>query len=747
MKKILISITAFAALLLPGRLQSQDYLLPAKLNGLFGYIDPRGSWIIPESYEQALPFSEGVAAVQYYGRWGFINRQGEMVIGADFSDAKPFSEGLACVKSGGKWGFIDHSGIWIIDPVYLAVSSFSEGKAVVFSETGFLFIDKDQNTLYNSGFRIARPFAESMAFVIKDNNKGFIDNNGVWLFETQFDDVYSYSEGLAMVTRSGKSGFINRRGEVKVRVDYDDATRFSQGLASVKVNKKWGYIDRSGDLAIQPSFDYAGPFENEFAVARMGDKYGLIDRTGDWVIRPKFGDLGQVSKTISLREEVEKMVTAGIREWERKGEFEKTSDYLNRVKKENRDKAIEEKTLDVIRLLAEKYITPGNAELGLYNADAEMFSVVIGGALPALLPVPIGEAEWVKNNWADAKIEPLNFSVYGENFLITELMASLKDKEYFYNASVDGVSASAFEITADLGEIVVSIPDMPVIMDYSRPMRKSRGTSDIDISIPGNPVSQDKVFAVVIGNEDYDTYQIDDNSDLNVDYAEVDARAFRDYLVKTFGVPEENITLLINATAGQINQSVAKLSALAKAYKGEAKLIFYYAGHGLPDERTREPYLVPVDVSGSDLEYAVSLENIYNRLTENEAERVMVFLDACFTGTGRGQGLVASRGIRIRPKSPFVLGNLIVFSATSSDQTAHAFHEKGHGMFTYHLLKKFQESNGQVKFGELAEYLENEVNRKSLLVNNQEQVPMVKVSPVFEYDWKDFTMMPELASW
>ncbi|MDZ7604764.1 MAG: hypothetical protein U5K79_04070 [Cyclobacteriaceae bacterium] len=48
-------------------------------------------------------------------------------------------------------------------------------------------------------------------------------------------------------------------------------------------------------------------------------------------------------------------------------------------------------------------------------------------------------------------------------------------------------------------------------------------------------------------------------------------RTFKKYLISTLGVPEENITLLINATAGQMKQSIARLSALAAAYEGEAQ--------------------------------------------------------------------------------------------------------------------------------------------------------------------------------
>ena len=728
---------------LPVQAISQEYLVPANQEGRYGFIDTAKAWAIREKFDKAFPFCEGVAAVSYYGKWGYIDRSGKWIIQPAYSDAKPFSEGLACVMSNGKGGFIDHAGNWVIEPQYFAVSSFSEGKAVIFTEQGFQFIDKEQRDLLGTRFKIARPFSEGAAYVVSDDDKGFIDHRGNWLFKTDYDDSWSFSEGMAMVMKSGKYGFIDRRGNLVIPLSFRDGTQFSEGMASVKIGKRWGYINKDGKVMIQPAFDYAGPFNFNYAPVRKDGHYGLIDQAGDWVIEPDFMDLGEMSKTSTLKEEVERMVTDQIRNWEIKGEFEKTPDYLQRVDQSKRDKEIQGETHKAINYLAGKYVKLGEAELGLYNADAEMFNLIIPGALPTLIPVPLDEAKWFKDNWNHIKLTDADYSIKGETFLITRLSATLGDTHYEYDASSNGVPAGDFEMTADLGQIVITIPNLPVwIKDNPVYLKKVAGTSDVDVSIPVNPVRQSNVFAVIIGNEDYSAYQVNGDGDINVDFAESDARTFKEYMTKTFGVPEENITLLVNATAGQINQSLAKLSALARAYEGKAELIFYYAGHGLPDEKTQEPYLIPVDVSSSDLTYAISLESVFNKLTENPSKRVTVFLDACFSGGGRNQSLVASRGIRIRPKSPFVMGNLVVFSASSGDESAYAYNEKGHGMFTYHLLKEFQESKGLVTYGSLAHDLQDEVNKKSLVINNRKQIPTVNVSPIFENDWQNFTFLP-----
>ena len=74
----------------------------------------------------------------------------------------------------------------------------------------------------------------------------------------------------------------------------------------------------------------------------------------------------------------------------------------------------------------------------------------------------------------------------------------------------------------------------------------------------------------------------------------------------------------------------------------------------------------------------------------------------------------------------------MVFSAAQGDETAYAYQAKSHGMFTYFLLKKLQESKGNVSYGELARYISEQVERSSLLENSKQQSPMTVAAPGLE---------------
>jgi parvulin-like peptidyl-prolyl isomerase len=264
-------------------------------------------------------------------------------------------------------------------------------------------------------------------------------------------------------------------------------------------------------------------------------------------------------------------------------------------------------------------------------------------------------------------------------------------------------------------------------------------TSDVDISIPTNIVTKTNTYALIIGNEDYSSYQPNLSTEVNVDFAKNDATIFKEYCIKTLGIPEKQVILVTNATAAIMNQKLSQINLLAKNENGNAELIFYYSGHGLPDEQTKEPYLIPVDVSGSTVQSGVKLQTVYDKLTEYPTKKVTVFIDACFSGGARNQGLLAQRSIKIKPQSIMLKGNLVVFTSSSGDESSGAYKDKQHGYFTYFLLKKLQDTKGDVTFKDLNDYLKLNVNKESIL-NGKPQTPDILFSTDIKDAWGNWKM-------
>jgi len=275
--------------------------------------------------------------------------------------------------------------------------------------------------------------------------------------------------------------------------------------------------------------------------------------------------------------------------------------------------------------------------------------------------------------------------------------------------------------------------------DYQTPTITVGSLSSlVDKNIPFNPDKNPNRYALIIGNENYSRYSTL-NAEINVDFAINDARIFREYAINTLGLEERNVFSLFDATAGVMRGEMDRFTQLIQKIGSKAEIIFYYAGHGFPEEVTRTSYLIPIDVNSGNLEYAIKLSEMYNKLSATGAGRITVFLDACFSGGGRNEGLLSARGVVVRPNNEYFTGNMVVFAAASGQQSSLSNKKEKHGMFTYFLLKKVQETRGAFSYGELADYLKESVAIESLRENHKSQDPEVKASPLVELQWRQWS--------
>jgi hypothetical protein len=114
-------------------------LMPTQIGGKYGYVDVAGTVAIQARFDDAIPFSEGLAAVRVGGpeggKWGYIDATGNFVIEPQFAGASFFSEGLAAVTVddffGGKQGYVDRQGTVVIEPRFQTAWPFADGVATV----------------------------------------------------------------------------------------------------------------------------------------------------------------------------------------------------------------------------------------------------------------------------------------------------------------------------------------------------------------------------------------------------------------------------------------------------------------------------------------------------------------------------------------------------------------------------------------------------------------------------------------
>lgn len=334
--------------------------------------------------------------------------------------------------------------------------------------------------------------------------------------------------------------------------------------------------------------------------------------------------------------------------------------------------------------------------------------------------------EWLQryNQKGGKMLLPDLISIYNEGLKHTEN----------YALNPNGTSSSE---SSNMAQNTISVVTQPkVIVSVTQPQQVDnpvvkQNKSDVDLNIPISGHKQDNTFALIIANENYQDEE-------RVPNAINDGAVFAEYCEKTIGIPLSNIKYISDATLNGIRRQINWLLQVMDAFQGQANIIVYYAGHGIPDESNKSSYILPVDGFGTDVSTGYSLDKLYAELSSKPAKSVVVLLDACFSGTKRdGEMLASARGVAIKVKQNKPQGNIVVLSAAQGDETAYPYKEKEHGMFTYFLLKKLQETKGDVSFGELVDYISTEVKKRSIIVNGKIQTPTVNVAPSMEDKWKN----------
>lgn len=800
--------------------------------GDYGYKDSYGNVIIKPRFKKVREFSDGLAAVSndYGQHWGYIDKTGKIVIKLQFSSVGDFSEGLAKVLVKGGWGYIDKTGKIVIDGKFSEAGDFSGGlarvKMVVQKSVGglvygWVYINKKGVVVIPSRYYKVDDFSEGLAAVnFGDGRYGYIDKTGKEIVVMQAEKAHPFSEGLAAVKIRDASGFyrygyINKNGRIVIKQQFLDAWDFKDGCAKVEYQDEnvsgsggWGYIDKTGKsigprvfrdseefsgkvakvhVRNQKTYEYewkymtnTGEIYNNYSVALIA-----AENFSSYMKRmlPAWDDYlairGVTKPETPTTESVKKIVERQINSWQKRGEFESTSEWEIRVNEQTRASKVKEIEAQLkaeyknkvlaynqgleaaktsyereYRIKAHGYCS-GRAvvfatqkfTLKPYDADNETFLISTASNGDILLPVPRSDAQQFKANWEDIKKNVKAVFVPNGNNDVSLKSVTFGNYTYDGNTNANYAIASTnynfapIEISdvnwtsVDYHFNQIASPNLTV--SNSRSNTVSSTPSDVDINIPSAKTVAHNTFAIVIANENYKTVA-------SVDNAANDGNIVAKYLTTTLGIPQNQVFSYTNASYGEMIDALDRLKNVADAYKGsDFNVIFYYAGHGVPDEQSYEAYLLPIDGKPGVSAVNVPLSKLYSTLGNLGASSVFVMLDACFSGARRGEGMLAqARGVAIKAKAAEPRGNMVVLSAAQGDETAYPYKGKNHGLFTYFMLKKLQSSMGNVTIGELSDYVIDNVKKVSVVENKGKiQTPTVRASQSAVTNWKSIKLV------
>ncbi|AZL53363.1 hypothetical protein EI285_01765 [Aliarcobacter skirrowii] len=172
-------------------------------------------------------------------------------------------------------------------------------------------------------------------------------------------------------------------------------------------------------------------------------------------------------------------------------------------------------------------------------------------------------------------------------------------------------------------------------------------------------------------------------------YAKNSAEIFTQAMQKRLGISQRNSYVYIDskATTTALNDH---LDRFLKNVKQGDSVYFYYSGHGIPDPKSGEAYLLPKDkiVDYVTKEDNLKARNIYYKLSNSNASQVVAFVDSCFSGKtdniANYKGVAA--GLFRTKKIDFNQNKMTVLTAGTNNQFSNAHPQKPHRLFSYYLV-------------------------------------------------------------
>ncbi|ANY70960.1 hypothetical protein BBD42_24240 [Paenibacillus sp. BIHB 4019] len=236
----------------------------------YGYLDRKGTEVIPAQFESAGDFAKGKAVVKLHDQaFALIDRSGRKLAEYPFYDVGQLGEGLLSYQpeQNGKYGYMNERGQSVIYPAFTAAMPFQDGRAIVNTAEDFRalygVIDKRGGYVVQPAYNDIRQLGEQRLALGKARNAdqpylgslyAIADQDGKLLTDYLFTDVADYKYGLASVTDGKQTYFINTKGQPAQgypRLSGRGVLTIMDGVVQAVVDNRESYYTRSGRLIWQ----------------------------------------------------------------------------------------------------------------------------------------------------------------------------------------------------------------------------------------------------------------------------------------------------------------------------------------------------------------------------------------------------------------------------------------------------------------------------------------------------------------
>jgi hypothetical protein len=279
-------------------------------SGLYGYSDATGEFVIKPQFDQAMPFTNGIARVKIRYHWRLINTKGKFINKSLYEEISDFRNGVAVVSKKESlasnkivYGLINIKGTEIIEPRYDYLTPASDLSICMVGikeqlpgkeETRIRFgvINASGKVVVPVAYQAIREYNFKL-FAVKHINGTWqvYSTEGLPVFAGNYTDIKEFDERLAIIRQDGKWGILHRNGEMLVKPLYKNIIQKGAGSYELVNFTQWKVVSKKKEHLFSSSYDNLKPLDEGIFSYQYEGKYGLLNQKGEKISESLYDDI------------------------------------------------------------------------------------------------------------------------------------------------------------------------------------------------------------------------------------------------------------------------------------------------------------------------------------------------------------------------------------------------------------------------------------------------------------------------
>ncbi len=286
-------------------------------NGLYGYADEKGKFIIEPKFEKAFPFENGVARILEKNFWGLIDLKGNYKLNPVYSELQGVKNNLLVVgindtKSGLiLYGLMDITGKEYVKPQYQFITPDYNNQILIVGNTLSAPNGKTKIRfgLINNKNIILIPIiykeikhTRFRTFAAKDDNNfwNIFDETGKSIFGKNYTAINDFDERFATVENKEGWSIVAPDGQILTDINYRKIIKKNANVFELLSYPFIKVVDNNHNILFSTQYDELSFANENFYIFNKDEKAGLLNEKGNVVMGNKFDVIQSFKNGLSV---------------------------------------------------------------------------------------------------------------------------------------------------------------------------------------------------------------------------------------------------------------------------------------------------------------------------------------------------------------------------------------------------------------------------------------------------------------